>query len=188
MKYYHGSIVPNLKTLYPMYSPHGNAGSSCIYLTSTKELAVLYLWVRKFMWLTYSFDKITNKIVYTESFIHSLEEFYSDVKGYIYTCEVEGDVENKSKINNAITYYEPLEITDCETVENAYLKIIEYQRNNNIIIRKYSDLTDEEHRTNHNMIKNAIKNLELIKGKHPLSTFVERKFPDIWKEVLTESR
>ena len=66
MEYYHGSIVPNLKSLYPFNVDNSLSQKECVYLTSRKEIALLYIWVRKFMWLTYGFDK-QGSVVYTET-------------------------------------------------------------------------------------------------------------------------
>lgn len=180
MIYYHGSIVPNLKTLQPFNHPYSNSDRRCVYLTSNKQLAIFYLWVRRFMWLTYEINE-NNIPVYTETFQNNLEEFYNDVKGYIYSCEVSDDVENESGIKTAITIYDEVPIKSCECINNAYEKILEYEKEGSLILRRFKTLTSEELEKNTRMIKGAIKGLDLLAYKHPLSGFVEKKFPDIWQ-------
>lgn len=181
MNYYHGSIVPNLKELLPFNMPHGNAKKQCVYLTSNKPLTTLYLWVRKFMWLTYHFND-DNVIVYTECFKNQLEEFYKDVRGYIYTCDIENEGDDDTGIKSAISVTRKMQVTGCEIVEDAYNKILEHEKRGEIIIRRYHELTEKEHTSNKKMIVGAIKRLDLLSCLHPLSAFVQDKFPDIWDE------
>ena len=79
--------------------------------------------------------------------------------------------------------YEPVPIKECETVENAYEKILSYAHSGDIIIRRYEDLTEREHDSNRKMILGAINWLNLLNGKHPLSPFVKSHFPELWKEA-----
>ena len=118
MEYYHGSIVPNLKTLYPFNVDNSLSQKECIYLTSKKEIALLYIWVRKFMWLTYGFDK-QGSVVYTETHKDALKEFYNDVRGYIYSVNIDGDEDNDTKIKNVITMYKEIPVIKCEKGEDV---------------------------------------------------------------------
>ena len=184
---YHGSIVPNLKALLPFKMPQSKMEESCVYFTTYKPLAALYIWSRKYMWLTYGFDKEDN-LIYTESHPNALEEFYRDAKGYIYTCDVaESDIlENKTGIRIAVAAKGEQKVLECEAVDDAYQKILEYEKAGEIIIRKYGELTPKEHKNNENMILSGIKRLDLLKGEHPLSSFVSYKFPELWERAKNE--
>ena len=181
---YHGSIIPNLKVLLPFKMPHSNMEESCVYFTTYKPLASLYIWPRKYMWLTYGFDKEDN-LIYTESHPNALAEFYRDVKGYIYTSDVaKSDIlENKTGIRIAVAAKDKQKIMECETVGDAYQKILEYEKAGEIIIRRYDELTPKELQNNESMILSGIKRLSLLEGKHPLSSFVSHKFPELWEKA-----
>jgi hypothetical protein len=75
-------------------------------------------------------------------------------------------------------------VQDADIVDDAYERILQYEREGLIIINRYEDLSDEQKRKDRNMIISAINRLELLKGEHPLSGFVSAKFPDIWDELV----
>lgn len=37
------------------------------------------------------------------------------------------------------------------------------------------------------MILSAIRRLELLKGTHPLSSFVSQTFPELWEEAIRQA-
>lgn len=133
------------------------------------------------MWLTYHFND-NNVLVYTESFPNQLEEFYSDVRGYIYTCDIKDEGDDDTGIKSAISIERKVMINRCDIAEDAYKKILEHEKNSEIIIRRYHELTEKEHVSNVKMIAGAITRLGLHSGNHPLSAFVMDKFPNIWDE------
>jgi len=48
----------------------------------------------------------------------------------------------------------------------------------------YENLSDERKRKDRNMVLGAIKRLDLLKGEHPMASFVASKFPGLWEEAL----
>ena len=121
--------------------------------------------------------------VYTETHKDALYEFYNGVKGYIYACEGDYTVVSATGIKLAIVSYEPVPVSMCEPVENAYEKILSFETHNQLIIRRYEDLTIREHATNRNMILGCIKRLNLLNEKHPLSAFVKSHFRNLWEDA-----
>lgn len=180
MKYYHGSIVPNLNRLYPFNVNNSLSEKECIYLTTRKEMALLYIWVRKFMWLTYGFDKDAN-IVYTETHKDALKEFYKDVKGYIYTIELEDYNENDTKIKHVKTVYDAVDVLECEVIEDVYQEILEYENSGLLKIRRFDDLNDKDIENNKKMILHELRN-DLYKNDKALLSFVKMTFPDTYAE------
>ncbi len=180
MKYYHGSIVPNLKTLLPFNTSNSLSKKECVYLTARKEMALLYIWVRKFMWLTYGFDK-NGTVVFTETHKDALKEFYKNVKGFIYTVEMENTQNNDTEIRDVITVYEPTDVRRREEVKDAYKKILEYEKQGNIIIRRYESLSIAEIENNKNMIMKELNN-EVYNKNEVLLGYIKFTFPDIYAE------
>lgn len=180
MKYYHGSIVPNLKRLHPFNVNNSLSDKECIYLTGRKEMALLYIWVRKFMWLTYGFDKDAN-IVYTETHKDALKQFYKDVKGYIYTVELSDYKENDTKIKHVKTVYDAVDILEYEVIEDVYEKILKYEHSGLIKIRWFDDLNDEDIKRNKKMILHELEN-DLYKNDKALLGFIKMTFPEVYAE------
>ncbi|MBN2880412.1 MAG: hypothetical protein JXN65_12370 [Clostridia bacterium] len=181
MKYYHGSIVPNLETLYPFNTSNSLSDKECIYLTSRKEIALLYIWVRKFMWLTYGFDKQGN-VVYTETHKGALEEFYKNVKGYIYSVEINDEHDNDTHIKNTITVYSETPVFGCEVIEDVYAEIIKYEDQGIIRIRRYQDLSKEDKEKNRSMILKELSESALYRNDRVLLRYIMMRFPDIYIE------
>jgi len=182
MKYYHGSIVPNLETLHPYNTNNSLSEKECIYLTCRKEMALLYIWVRKFMWLTYGFDE-QGRVVYTETHKGALKEFYEDVKGYIYSVDIDDNLDNDTNIQNTITVYDEIEISSCEKIEDAYAEIMKYENEGLIKIHRYEDLSEEDKEKNKKMILRELSGSDLYKNDRVLLSYIKMRFPDIYHEV-----
>lgn len=180
---YHGTVVPNLDTLRPYANPHSNLKYPCVYLSSGKALAAIYIWNRPYKWMTFEIQE--NGIpVYNESFQNGLREFYDGVKGYIYACESDFEVDENTRIKCAVISKKPVPVKTVDVVENAYERILLYERQGLMKINHFETLSDEQILRDRNMVIGTIKRLELWKGEHPLSGFVREKFPVYWEEAL----
>ena len=180
---YHGTIVGGLKTLKPFANPHSNLKYPCVYLSTNKALSSIYIWNKEYKWMTFEI-RDDGMPVYNESFKNGLFELYNGVKGYIYTCDANFETDENTTIKHAVISKEPVEIQGIDVVENAYERILRYGFEGKLIINRYEMLSDEQRRKDRNMVFNAIKRLELLKGEHPLSGFVSEKFPEVWDEAL----
>ncbi len=186
-QYYHGTIVGGLTILNPFANPHSNLKEAAVYLSTNKALASIYIWNKAYKWMTFNIRE-DGMPVYTESHKGALQELYDGVMGYIYTCEGDYSTDNKTGIKLAAVSYEPVVVSDCEVIRNAYTRIMEFEKSGELIIRRFDDLTEQEHTMNRNMVLGAIKRLNLLKGDHPLSAFVEKHFPTLWIEALEDSK
>ena len=180
---YHGTVVGGLKTLKPFANPHANLKYPCVYLSTNKGLSSIYIWNKEYKWMTFEIRE-DGMPVYNESFKDGLWEFYGGVKGYIYTCNADFEMDENTKIKHAVISRYPVDIQDIDVVESAYDRIIEYEKQGALIINRYEDLSDEQKQKDRNMVLAAIKRLELLKGDHPLSSFVPAKFPKLWDEAI----
>ena len=97
----HGTVVGGLHTLEPFASPHSNLKYPCVYLSTNKALASIYIWNKAYKWMTFEIreDGIP---IYNESFKDCLKQFYEGVKGYIYTCDAEFETDENTKIRHAV--------------------------------------------------------------------------------------
>lgn len=179
--YYHGTTVPGLTVLKPFASPFSNLKYACVYLSTYKPLAAIYIWNRPYKWFTFDI-KEDGTLYYTESFPNNLREFYDGVKGYIYACEGDYSSDSGTGIRYAAISKEPVPVTGCDMVENAYERILQYESEGALILQRFEELTQKEHDMNRKMILNGIRRLNLLEGTHPLSPFVKEKFPDLWAE------
>lgn len=181
---YHGTVVGNLKVLHPFASPHSNLDYPCVYLSTNEALASIYIWNRPYKWMTFEIGE-DGVPVYKESFENGLEEFYKGVSGYIYTCSGDFGSDENTGIRHAVISREPVEVLAADIVEDTYARILRYEAEGLLRIDRYTDLTDEQRRKDRNMVLNAIRRLDLLKGNHPLSGFVSEKFPDLWSEAAS---
>ena len=93
-------------------------------------------------------------------------------------------VDENTAIRHAVVSREPVAISSADMVENAYERILQYERDGLLKINRYKTLSDKQRRRDRNMILNAIRRENLFTGQHPLAGFVMEKFPDIWEEAL----
>lgn len=180
---YHGTVVGNIDMLRPFANPHSNLKYPCVYLSTSKALAAIYIWNQPYKWMTFEIQE-DGLPVYNESFQNGLYEFYNGVKGYIYTCESDFEVDENTTIKCAVISKNIVPIKSVDIVENAYECILQYEQQGQLKINHFENLSAEQIRKDKNMVIGAIKRLELLKGEHPLSGFVKEKFPAYWEEAL----
>lgn len=180
---YHGTVVGNIDILRPLDSPYSTLKYPCVYLSTSKALSAIYIWNKPFKWMTFEIQE-DGLPVYNETFKNGLYEFYNGVKGYIYTCESDFEVDDNTTIKCAVISKNKVPIKSVDVVENAYERILQYEQQGQLKINHFDDLSDDQICKNRNMVIGAIKRLELWKGEHPLSNFVQEKFPVYWKEAL----
>jgi hypothetical protein len=143
-----------------------------------KELAALYVWNKPYKWLNFNFAQ-DGHVVYTESFPGALEEFYAGLAGSIYTCEGEFEYDKNARIQVAVILREPVKVIEEDFVPDALERILEYERQGLLELRRYEALTADELAREKRMIEAAIKR----EGAHAaLMAFIREKFPAIWME------
>lgn len=179
---YHGSAVQGLTILKPFAKQYSNLKYACVYLSTNKAIASLYIWNKPYMWLNYGFDA-DGTPVYTESFPNALHEFYGGLPGCVYTCEGDFEVDANAKIKVAVISRECVPVIETDIIPDAYERIMEYEEQGYMRISRYENLADEKRKAEHDMIISAIKRFNLRDGVHPLAPFVKEKFPEIWAEA-----
>ena len=74
-----------------------------------------------------------------------------------------------------------------DKVEDAYERILQYEKKGLLRINRFESLTKTQRQKDRNMILSAIRRLELLKGTHPLSSFVSQTFPELWEEAIRQA-
>ncbi|MDR2687265.1 MAG: hypothetical protein LBB75_05890, partial [Oscillospiraceae bacterium] len=156
MTAYHGTAKTGLNELVPFAGPHSNLDYACVYLSRMKELAALYIWNKPYKWLNFHFAE-DGRVVYTESFPGALEEFYAGLAGSIYTCEGAFEYDKNARIQAAVISRAPVAVTEEDPVPDALGRILGYERQGLLEIRRYENLTEEELSRERRMIGSAIK-------------------------------
>ena len=180
---YHGTVMQGLTNLNPFAGPHANLKYPCVYLSTNKALAAIYVWKNAYKWMTFEMAE-SGIPVYNESFSGAWFEFYGDVMGCIYTCEADFEMSEGTRIKHAVISRTPVAVKEVDFIENAYERILSCEKDGLMVINRYENLTNEQKDKNKNMVMGAIKGLDLLKGEHVLSGFVAEKFPGIWQEAL----
>jgi hypothetical protein len=181
--YYHGTIKKGLKKLIPNRSVYSKLPFPCIYLTKNKVLATIYIWNRPYKWMNYGFKD--EKPIITESFENALFEFYNGVDGYIYA--VNGSFEENESVGIKYTKIskEPVDIIESYYIENVYIRLLEYEKAKDLIIRRYNELTERDIEIRARIVKEEIRQYNLKEDKENLlSQFIKEKFPEIWDKEI----
>ena len=97
--------------------------------------------------------------IYHELFDNCLSEFYNGVNGYIYICDADFETDENTEFPNIVISIIPVDIRDIDIVENAYERILQYERDGMMIINRYENRSDEQKQNDKNIISGVIKNL-----------------------------
>ena len=137
MKYYHGSPNGNLNELTTEKSNDGY-----IWLAEDFCFALLYAGCPIRFWAV---DKETGKLIIREVKEGSLKLMYKNKPCYIYSFTNVGEFEQYNhKGRKSIRLSHNLKTENKEYIPDAYEKILELEKQNKLIIRKWNTLTKEE--------------------------------------------
>jgi hypothetical protein len=147
MDYYHGTRLGGLTVLKPFASQGTNLKEPTVYLTTSKQLALHYIWdyersPGKSPMLDIRKDSV---LVFQEMYSGALEYLYKGLSGYIYHCIGEYDHENNAGVFTCATSKEPVPITDFEFVEDVYERIMSYEKQGTFVYERYEDLPQWRH-------------------------------------------
>lgn len=187
MDFYHGTAINGLTELKPFASPYSNLKEPCVYLTTSKQLALHYIWNSdrypiKSPMLNIRHDGV---LVFQEMFSGALGYFYKGLSGYIYHCVGDYQLNNDTGVISCATSNEPVPVTDFEYIEDAYEKIISYEDQGTFIYEKYEDLPQYRYDIIRGIIVRSIKKDDLFNNpNHPNHKFYQEKYPQYWREAL----
>lgn len=185
--YYHASNIGDIEELTPHVSNHNKP---LVYLTTRRENSLVYLSnaVEKYCketgfshegsyykWCSYGFTK-DGILELQEYWPDAVKDTYAGVAGYIYSVVDVPQAEEMKDIPFAATSEVPVVIDTCEYVPDAYEALQEAAEKGLIIIRKYSDNSEQKLE----WIKRCIKE-EYHKAQEipEYKVFLEAKFGDV---------
>ena len=145
---YHASQIPNIKTLTPHTSNHGKP---LIYFSSKPENVLVYLSnaVEKccreqgfshsgsfYKWASYGFNK-DGLLQLDEYYPNATRDTYQGVSAYIYTVSDDAPCTPMKDIPFAFTSTEPVPVTSCELVPDAYEALLSAANAGKIVLTAY---------------------------------------------------
>jgi len=186
MKYYHGTTKEGLSELIPFASFYSNLKEPVVYLTSSKQLALHYIWdtnklSTKMPMLDIREDGI---LVFQEMFSGALEYFYKGLSGYIYHCDGEYELNDSTGVHTCVTSDSPVPIIDFEYIDDVFEKIMEYEKQGKFIYEKYETLPQYRKGIIRGHVLRLIKTDNLLNNpNHPNLKFYRENFFQYWKEA-----
>ena len=183
---YHGTVIPGLKELRPFSSEFTSLPDPVVYLTTSKQLALHYIWDMKRIGVKMPMLKIQpdGVLIFQEMFSGALEYFYKGVSGYIYTCQGDFPMDSRVQIPFCTASDTTVPVTEYEYIEDVYAQIMRYQERGTFVYEKYESLPQWRIDIIRGTILRFIhRNQLLIKREHAASRFVMEKFPQYWKEA-----
>ena len=185
--YYHASPLQGIQTLKPHSSNHD---TPMIYFSTKRENVLVYLSnaVEKYCletgfthngkwqkWASYGFNREGIQRI-EEYYPNALADTYKGVSGYIYYAEEIKETDFPLQIPHAAVSKEPVPITFCEYIPDAYEAILEAEKKGLVIIQRYEDATEAQMdwlaRTIRQEYEDAI-------DKPDYRYFLEGKFPSL---------
>ncbi|MEJ6952282.1 hypothetical protein [Natronospora cellulosivora (SeqCode)] len=186
MDFYHGTTKAGLRELRPFASPYSNLKEPLVYLTTSKQLALHYIWNTDKLEIKMPMLDIRKDgvLVFQEMFSGALEYFYKGLSGYIYHCVGDYQINDNSDVFTCATSSSPVPILDYEYIDDVYEKIIEYQEKGTFIYEKYETLPQYRYDIIRGIIIRTIKRENLLNApSDPRYKFYKEKFLQYWKEA-----
>jgi len=186
MDYYHGSSVKGLTELKPYASPYSNLSEAVVYLTTSKQLALHYIWDHKRVGTKWPMLHIRDDgvLVFQEMFSGALEFLYKGLAGYIYRCIGDYDIDPNSGVLTCATSKDIVPVTDYEKIDDVYEKIKEHERKGTFIYEKFEERPVSVHNRIREIIIGQIKQVDLFNNPtHAYYCFFQSKFPEYWQEA-----
>ncbi len=186
MDYYHGTRVGGLTVLKPYASQGTKLKELTVYLTTSKQLALHYIW---------DYDRSPSKspmldirkdgvLVFQEMYSGALEYLYKGLNGYIYRCIGEYDHENNAGVFTCATSKDPVPIVDFEFAEDVYERIMSYEKQGAFIYERYEDLPQWLHDIIHGHVIRGIKRGDWLNDmSSPEYNFYQAKWPQYLREA-----
>ncbi|MFK5883669.1 MAG: hypothetical protein QM489_04935 [Candidatus Izemoplasma sp.] len=187
--YYHGSKTPGIKSIKPNQSMHDQEYT---YLTTNEVVALIYTVnaIEVFYennnitkpgsfqpWYSYGFNKDLLPII-DEYYPNSTHDTYSNRSGSIYLCQEPSEYTNETNIHCAITTTKEVVVIKEIFIPDVYKKLLEYEKQGLLKIRKYEDTSEEYLEKIHSFIKDDIKKYNLSEDSlNSYSVFLKSKLP-----------
>lgn len=184
--FYHASPVEGINILEPRISNHKQPR---VYLSKKRENVLPYLSnaVEKYCketgfphdgpwykWASYGFHNGLVRL--DEYYPNALEDTYRGVSGYIYRIDQVPGGEEQEDIPDAVVTGQPVPVSGCEFVPDAYEAILRAEREGLLLVRRYEEMPEGMLRWIDATIK---REYEQSAGIPAYRHFLNDKFPEI---------
>ena len=186
MEYFHGSTIEGLTELTPFASQYSNLKEPLVYLTTSRQLALHYIWDIERLGVRMPMLDIRKDgtLVFQEMFSGALEYFYKGVSGYVYRCIGDYKMNSEAGVHTCATSSTVVPIEDFEYIDDVYESILSYKDKGTFIYERYEDLPQWRIDVIRGQILRFIKRNDLISNEaHPGYKFMKEKFPRYWAEA-----
>lgn len=133
--------------------------------------------------MTYDFCD-DGRLIYTEWFEGQLEYFYKGVSGAIYSAEHPSIT--PTHMQKVFVSEVAVEVNKYQIVPNSYDAICQYERENQLIIRRYKTLSADNLKQIERDVISAIHKEKLISRDIPKTEFIKIIFPSAWEKAMKE--
>ncbi len=185
MDFYHGTTRKNLKELIPFASEHSNLKEACVYLSTSRQVALFYIWdSEKLPIRTPMMDIRENMVVFQEMFSGALELFYKGLSGYIYHCVGDYEMSESHGVKTCAISRSPVLVQDFEQIDDVYKEISKYQEQGMFKYEKYEELPQYRHDIIRGHVIREIKRDNILNNiNHPHFLLFQEKYPQYWREA-----
>ena len=187
MTFYHGSMASGLTELRPQTSWYSNLKEPTVYLTTSRQLALHYIWDLERIGVKCPMLDIREDgtLVFQEMFSGALEYFYKGVSGYIYRCEGDFALNPNTGVRTCATTTATVPITGAEYIDDVYEHILRYAESGQFVYERWEDAPQWRRDVTRGHVIRFIKRNKLCTHpEHPSRRFVEEKFPQYWAEAV----
>lgn len=189
MKLYHGSNTGNIDILEPRQADHDRP---YVYMTTNEVIAAFYLCnavERPYYWFPYGFEEGSLVPIYHELYPNALKEVSEGVAGYIYEVEINEEqiIPFKTAMGEVIPCVklavEPVKVSRCTKVENAYDLFMEYAEQGRLKIGCFQDKTKQQMEWWYSRLTAYLKEKNMIEHSDcSYAKFIKDKFPQVWEK------
>lgn len=186
MKYYHGSTTKGLTELHPRLSFDCHLQEPLVYLTTSRQLALHYIWDAQRLGTKMPMLDIRKDgtLVFQEMFSGALAYFYKGVSGYLYHCEGDYAAAPDNSVPTCAISRTAVPVTDYEYIDDVYEHIIRYTDRGKFIYEHYEEFPQWRIDIIRGHITRFIKRNDLLNNiTHPSRNFIQEKFPHYWAEA-----
>lgn len=185
---YHGSNAGNIKQLKPKQADHDRP---YVYMTTIEVVAAFYLCnpvERPYYWFPYGFERGSDIPIYHELYPNALKEVSEGVSGYIYeVLAEENQVIPFKNIPCARLATEPIEVTNCIRVENAYDLFMDYVKQGKMKVGRFEDKSKQQLEWWYSCGVEYLKEKRMIETPDcSYASFIKLKLPQVWEKYIAE--
>lgn len=186
---YHGSSNADIKVLKPNQADHDRP---YVYLTTLDVVAAFYLCnavERPYYWFPYGFESGGRIPIYHELYPNALREVSEGVSGYLYEVQAEEEqVISFKNIPCARLATEPIAVTNCVRVENAYELFLEYVKQGRMRIGRFEEKSKQQLDWWYSTVAKYLKEKNMIEIQDcSYAVFVKEKLPEAWERYVSSN-